>query len=146
MCRRAKVMGRRLTIAVCALMLYLSAACARISESQLIGRWRAEYEIGYQVLTLNKDGTFKQEITLREGSGPARIVSNQGTWKYLTSDWPYLQLDNCLVPFEMDGTVKRQIDKPYGSCRWPIERDWLVGTRLRIGSVEGNPFRKLEQP
>ena len=37
----------------------------RIPESQLIGRWRADYDRGFGVLTLEKDGSFRQEITVR---------------------------------------------------------------------------------
>ena len=142
--RRAKVKLFNLKFLI--LCCVVSTGCSRIPQSELIGRWRADYENGFQILTLNGNGSFRQEVTLREERGATRVLTNEGTWKYPTDDnSSHVILANCMVPFEQDGTIKSRIEGPYGLCSWVVEREWLVSSKLRIGSIEGSPFRKLKE-
>jgi hypothetical protein len=48
-------------------------------QSELYGTYVADYNVAKEKLTLNEDGTFIQEVTLKETS---QVYRSQGNWTY----------------------------------------------------------------
>jgi hypothetical protein len=134
--------SQRYSIFVISLSIALGACAPR--RSDLIGTWRAELSQGYNLLILNSDGSFRQEVKLHDPSGRERLVSREGTWEYDDRKLGTVVLKNCLVPTEVTGELIDKFETIKGNCVYPLERDWGVSSRVRIGSVEGNPFYRLK--
>ena len=123
---RAKVKLFNLNFLI--LCCVVSTGCSRIPQSELIGRWRADYENGFQILTLNGNGSFRQEVTLREERGATRVLTNEGTWKYPTDDNSshVILAGTAMVPFEQGRDNQSLESKGPTACAagWWNENGW----------------------
>src|SRR3990170_8166470 len=63
---------------ICLLALFMFA-CKPKSQTELYGTYVADYDVAKEKLTLNKDGTFVQEVTLKATS---KVDVAKGTWTY----------------------------------------------------------------
>jgi hypothetical protein len=54
-------------------------ACNVKDQSELYGRYLADYEVAKEKLTLNRDATFTQEVVLKASS---KVEVATGTWSY----------------------------------------------------------------
>ena len=128
-----------------ALLGSLVAGCSiRVPESELPGVYVAEYENGREKLTLEKDGKYSQEVTLKGNDKP---VTNSGVWKYqlLGNDvTARVALDNCLGVNDGFGKIRPDFATNRGGCSFGVERRWFIVGRLRLGPDEASPLWKIE--
>lgn len=122
-----------------AFLLVLSVvACKLNDQSSLYGTYFADYDVAREKLTLNKNGTFVQEVTLKATS---KIDIAKGTWAYNTESG-YVTFHGGLMGV-LDGFRKFNPDYAHptksGSAVQPVLK--LFG-RIRIGSNEGILYRK----
>ncbi len=96
-------------------MALLVACGGGPQDSELYGAYVATYEDGTQRLTLEKDGTFLQEVRLRDTDS---AVVNSGTWKY---DRPtnYVDLTNCLGVNDGFGRIRANFATTEGAVVTP---------------------------
>jgi len=57
----------------------LPKACVPQDKSEVVGTYVADYDIAKETITLNQDGTYSQEVTIKATSQINRI---NGTWSY----------------------------------------------------------------
>jgi hypothetical protein len=105
----------------------------------LCGTYEADYEIAKEKLTLNKDGAFTQEVTLKT---TGKVDVAKGTWKYDSSDG-YITFNE-----NMMGVLNgfQEFDPDYlrpnqGQGVLPVEK--YLG-RISIGSCEGVVYKKVK--
>jgi len=118
-----------------------------LPRSALIGTWRAELTMGSNVLVLDGNGTFRQQVSIRDLNGRDRTVTRLGTWEYDGNRlFGQVLLRNCLAPTDMDDQLNPRFEQDHGNCSYAVERDWGLSSRLRIGSIEGTLFYKVKEP
>jgi hypothetical protein len=126
------------------LALSLIAACSNgPQDSELYGAWVAAYENGSQTLTLEKDGTFVQEVRLKGSESP---VVNSGTWQHRSPSnqlAEVVDLENCLGVNDGFGRIRADFATRRGGCRYPIERRFVFAGQLRLGPDESSPLWKV---
>jgi len=113
------------------------------NRSGLVGTWRADYAMGFELLTLNQDGSYSQDVRIRDERGVERAVSRKGIWTYQTEGAAAVLLRDCLSPVDGTGELNRGFEFNHGNCLVPVEREWLISSRLRLGSTEASPYRKI---
>ena len=123
-------------------MAVLTACSAGIGEVELYGAYVATYENGSEKLTLEKGGTFVQEIRLK---GSDSAIMNSGTWQVRRpNNRPDLvELKNCLAVSDGFGRIRTDFATRRGACSYPVERRFLVGGQLGLLSDESSPLWKL---
>jgi hypothetical protein len=124
------------TASFLALLLF---SCKPEDYSNLFGTYLADYDIAKERLTLNKDGTFVQEVTIKATS---KIDKVNGKWTY-DSKTGYLTFhDNFMLV--LNGLRKFQPDyaqpKP-GLVGYPVNVSF---GKIRIGSNEGIIYKKID--
>lgn len=120
----------------------ISGCSIRVPESQLAGVYVAEYKNGTEKLTLEKDGKFVQEITVK---GKDKTVVNSGRWKYqlLGNDVSArVGLEDCLGVNDGFGAIRPDFASNRGGCSFPVERRWVIVGRLRLGPDEASALWK----
>jgi hypothetical protein len=126
------------------LVLALVAACTTgLPEAELYGEYVATYENGTESLTLQRDGTFVQEIRLNGSDG---VVSNSGTWQVSRpSNRPDLvDLKNCFGVGDGFGRIRADFASRRGGCSLTVERRFLFAGQLRLGPDESSPLWKVK--
>lgn len=105
--------------------------------SDLYGGYEADYTIAKEKLTLNKDGTFTQEVTLK---ATGKVDVTKGTWTY-DSKRGYLTFnENLMVVLDGFGQLDPNYAKPKaGLVVEPVNK--YLG-RISIGSSEGIVYKK----
>ena len=122
------------------LCLVLSVvACKVKNQSEFYSTYLADYNVAKEKLTLDRDGTFVQEVTLKATS---KVDVAKGTWTYNTKSG-YVTFNENFMGV-LDGFRKLNPDythpKP-GIVVQPVLR--LFG-RVQIGSNEGILYKKMK--
>jgi hypothetical protein len=128
---------------VAILALALLAACgAGPPESELYGVYLSTYKNGTERLTLERGGTFLQEVRL-EGSDSA--VTNSGTWQYDRAG-KAVDLKNCLGVGDGFGRIRADFIAWRGICGpIPVGRSWVIVGQLRLGAdKDSTPLWKVQ--
>lgn len=109
-------------------------------QSGLSGTYLADYEFAKEKLTINDDGTFIQEVTLKASS---KVDVAKGTWSY-NPKRGYFRFDHNFM-FVLDGARRLKPDyaKPRdsGVVLLPARR-WFF--RISLGSCEGILYKKSD--
>ncbi|MGH2489968.1 MAG: hypothetical protein ACRDF9_00530 [Candidatus Limnocylindria bacterium] len=127
-----------------ALAFVLLVACTTgVPETELYGAYVATYANGSEKLTLEKGGTFVQEIRLK---GSDSAVVNSGTWQVRRpSNRPDLvELQNCLAVGDGFGRVRTDFATNRGGCSFTVERRFVIAGHLRLGPDESAPLWKVQ--
>jgi hypothetical protein len=107
-------------VALAALALLLVAVLAwhspHLDRSDIVGMYVAEYPSGTERLELKPDGTFVQEVVLKE---PQDTVTRAGTWTFDEATQMLMMRDCMLV--RRDGDVSPTFRTDLG-CFLPVER------------------------
>ena len=132
---------------VCLLLaLLLQHGCWReLHETDLQGTWVAEYPFGTVTLVLQPGGRYVEEVRIKD---PERIIQHSGDWRYEPRSGSLLLgrvfLTKCLAPSDGFGQLRKDYaTAASGGCSYPVEREWLLSSRLRLGPGEGNSFNQL---
>ena len=137
-------MSRLMFRMVALLALALLTACSTgLDEVELYGAYVATYENGSEKLTLEKGGTFVQEIRLK---GSDSAVMNSGTWQVRRppNRSELVDLMNCLAVSDGFGRIRSDFAARRGGCSFPVERRFLLAGQLSLLSDESSPLWKLE--
>ena len=125
----------------CAILCAVSG-CRAVKATELIGTWRADYGAASATVTIQDDGVFVQRVVITE-NGVTRVVEQRGTWALSNKPWDAVVLKNCLGVSDGMGGVRADFEKEPGLCVLAIGRDWLVTSRLHLGSTEASPYRRV---
>jgi hypothetical protein len=67
-------------LCLCVSLILCIAACSKVkNESDIFGTYVADYNIAKEKITLNKDGTFTQEVILKATS---KADTTKGKWSF----------------------------------------------------------------
>jgi hypothetical protein len=129
----------RLHLAAIAVVLALSGCSNAVSSDDLPGSYVAEYPFGTERVTLSADGSYTQEIAVKD----VKSVVNSGRWKYVKESHE-VDLAKCLVASDGFGALRKDYAIPLdGGCSLPVEREYFLAGDLRLGPDEGFPLRKV---
>ena len=110
-------------------------------QSKLYGTYLADYEFATEKVTINKDGTFIQEVTLAETS---KVDIAKGTWKYDSEDGVFIFDHNFMCVKDGFARLKPDYAKPRdkGLVMMPAYRMFF---RIYLGSGEyKDTYKKIE--
>jgi hypothetical protein len=120
------------------LLLTLPGCAPRIESADLYGTYVAEYAFGQEAISLESNGTFRQEVVIA-----ATRATHTGNWKY---NGGRVILEGCLVVSNGFGELNKDYAVPQsGLCIFPIERSYLWAGDIRFGSGAGHPHIKQGQ-
>ena len=110
------------------------------NQSKLYGTYLADYEFATEKVTINKDGTFVQEVTLKATS---KVDTAKGTWKYYPEDGDFTFDHNFMSVMDGFKQLKPDYDRPRdkGRVMMPAYRMFF---RIYMGSCEGVLYKKIE--
>lgn len=119
--------------------MLLNAGCLYAADKdELLGTYVAEYEFGTDKLELRSDGTYTQEITLKEGE---KVIRGDGKWSYDRSRH-YIDFEDLYVLSDGYGKKSDAYENlPRGPASYPVAR-YFWSRRLRLGPDEGTPYNK----
>ena len=66
-------------ISIVLFLILFVVACKIKEQSELYGTYLADYDVAKEKLTLNKDGSFIQEVTIKATS---EVTTAKGFWSY----------------------------------------------------------------
>lgn len=107
-------------------------------KQEVEGAYIAEYKFGTDRLELKPDGTYTQEITLKD---EGIVLRGGGGWEY---DEVTHRVDFEDLYVLSDGYGNRADgyeSRPRGIGSFPVER-YFWSRRLRLGPDEGTPYNK----
>jgi len=114
-------------------------ACKPKSQTELYGTYVADYDVAKEKLTLNKDGTFVQEVMLKATS---KVDIAKGTWIY-DPKTGYVSFEEKFM-LVLDGFRKLNPDyahpKP-GGVSEPVDKYF---GRILLGAAEGILYKKVD--
>lgn len=124
------------------IMIFLALSmfsCKPKSQSELYGSYVADYNVAKEKVTLNKDGTFIQEVALK---ATAKVDIAKGTWSYDPKSGYVSFEQNFMVV--LDGF--RKLDPNYahpkpGGVDYPVDK--YLG-RILLGAAEGVLYKKID--
>jgi hypothetical protein len=113
-------------------------ACKPKHQSELYGTYIANYDVAKEKLTLDKDGAFKQEVTLKATS---KVDASKGTWTYDPKTGYVSFNENFMLV--LNGF--RKLDPDYahpkpGGVSQPATKYF---GRVSLGSSEGILYKKV---
>ena len=137
---RIRSLGLTIVLPLLAQTLFYAGCLYPNDRDELIGTYLAEYTFGTDKLELKSDGTYTQEINLKE---ERKVLRGDGRWTYNQSK-NYIDFEDLYVL--SDGYGNKHPDyknHPRGLASYPLER-YFWSRRLRLGPDEGNPYNMLE--
>lgn len=121
--------------------LLLLSACTPVKEQDLYGTYLAKYLFGSEKLTLNANGTYKQEVTIK---GEPKILEHEGRWRFAAED-NYVELENGLAVQNGFGELSKDYSVPFdGLVLCKIRRSFPLGRIKLQGATEDVFFRKID--
>ena len=125
-----------------AIIMSLTFACAP-SRADVLGTWRLDHRSGYELLKLNEDGSYHQEVRVRDERGIERTALRTGTWRYLTGKSTGVLLEKCLSPLDITGQVQPEFESKHVNCYLALDRKWPTSDHVQLGSTEGEPYKRV---
>ena len=133
-------MKNRIFIKISVILFWVLAvvACKLTNQSELYGTYLADYDVAKEKLTLHKDGTFFQEVTLKSTS---RVDTSEGTWTY-DPKTGYVRFKENFMPV-LNGfrQLNPDYNKKFSSASLPADK--YFGNIL-VGVAEGVLYKKIE--
>jgi len=118
----------------------LTSCSDQISLDNIYGMYVADYEVASEQLTINRDGTFLQKVTLKTNQ---KVDRAEGKWTYDLED-RYLRLDNNFMVV-VDGFMEfnpNYLQPKKGIAALPTGK--FLGN-IRIGTSEGVLYKKIDK-
>jgi len=127
----AVVAGILVLVAAWLVLAALVAWCSpHFDRSDLVGVYVAEYPTGTETLTLKPDGTFLQEVVLKEPLDSTPIT-RVGPWVWDESE-QRLRLANCMAIDYSFGRISATVQTAEGGCSYTAERKWWYYGQLLL--------------
>jgi hypothetical protein len=113
-----------------------------IPRTDVLGRYRVNYDYGIEELTLREDGTYVQDFA--EKDQQLRTI-NTGRWDIQRGDFWEGQLLNLFEPVIVDVSGRRS-DLARRSGKWMIRirKTWSGQPRLLINDDLGEAFERVQ--
>lgn len=123
-------------------LVLLLAACTSVKEQDLYGIYIANYPFGTEKLTLNANGRYKQEVTIK---GEPKTLEHQGLWHFAAAD-NYVELENGLAVQAAFGGLSKDYNVPFdGLVLRKIGRSFpMRHIELIVSEDEDVYFMKIE--
>ncbi len=119
------------------LFLILSVvACKLKDQSELYGTYIADYDVAMEKLTLNKNGTFIQEVTLKE---TLKVDTTKGTWFYESKFGYVVFRDNFMSVLNGFQELNPDYSQKLGSASLPADKYFGI---VMIGGGGGVLYKK----
>lgn len=118
------------------LFIVVTFGCANnVSVNKVSGTYRTSYPFGTEAITLNGDGSFRQEIALRDQTP----ITVQGKWEY-NYQGNRMNLDGFISVVDGFGHLRSdwRMAKP-GLASFDIEMHWF---RIIMASAAAYPYAK----
>ncbi len=137
----AVIVGVLALASAAAVLIALFAWCTpEFDRSGIVGVYVAKYPSGTETLTLNADGSFLQEVVLKEPQDNTPITRT-GSWTWDESA-QYLRLRNCMAVGDGFGDIRPTFRTDSG-CSLPAERRWWFFGQVLLGGESSAPLRKV---
>lgn len=121
-------------------MVHLLSACAPVKERDLHGIYLVNYTFGAEKLTLNANGDYKQEVTIKGEP----TLEHGGRWHFAASD-NYVELENGLDVQTAFGELRKDYNVPFdGLVLCKVERSFPMGRIKLLSASEGVYFTKIK--
>jgi len=121
------------------LFLISSIPSCKAPKFELPGTYVADYDVAKEKLTLNKDGTYIQEVTLKANS---KVDVSRGRWSYDKETQYVTFYDNFM--FVINGFQKLNPDYAHRKRGIVTVPAGLYFGRMRIGSSERVSYKKID--
>lgn len=112
------------------------------ARSDLVGVYVAKYPTGTETLTLNPDGTWLQEVRLKEPPD-STPVSRMGSWTWDESA-QRLRLHTAMPVNDGHGRINPAFQTDPGGGDYSLARKWLFFGQLYLGDWDSAPLWKVE--
>ncbi len=121
------------------IIIMMMPACTPDKEKDLYGAYIAKYPFATEKVTLNADGTYIQEVSIK---GDPKTLTHKGRWRYEPSD-KYVELENALDVTEPSGGLRKNYSIPFnGLVLMKVRR---VFPSIRLGTAyEDIDFKKVK--
>lgn len=110
-------------------------------RSDFVGTYVAEYKSGTETLTLNADGTFRQEVVLDEPADGG-AVTRTGEWVWNDS-LQSVVVRNCMPVNDGFSDISEDF-RTAGVCFFAPGREWWFFGRIYFGELGTAPLWKVE--
>jgi hypothetical protein len=122
------------------ILAILMAACTQVKEKDLCGTYVAKYSFGIEKLTLNANGDYIQEVTIKD---KAKTLIHKGHWRYAPED-KYIELKNALSVQDAFGHLKKDYNIPFNGFVLRKVKRFFSWSRIRLLSAyEEVQFEKI---
>jgi len=137
------ILGGLSVMALVAAGLVLVASWSpHFERSDLVGVYVAKYPSGTETLTLKPDGTFLQEVRLKEPRH-STPVTRSGYWTWDESR-QYLDLHDGMAVNDGSGEISPTFQTGVGGGSFPLDRKWWFFGQLYLGVRESAPLWKVD--
>jgi hypothetical protein len=121
--------------------LFLAGVSPHFDRSDLIGVYVAKYPSGTETLTLKPDGTFLQEVTLKEPQD-STPVTRTGSWTWDESA-QRLRLHDGMAVNDGFGDISPTLRTDSGGDTG-AERKWWFFGQILLGDRDSAPLWKVD--
>ena len=128
--------GQR-AVMIFAFMMCACGCSGPLNSRDVPGQYQAKYAFGDEALTINPDGTFVQNFVIRNGS---KVSAKLGSWLF---DQKHGMIDLHSYRIISDGYCNRDTEMAIGTGSLPVERQYFLFGRMRLGPDAGCPYWKL---
>lgn len=137
---KMSVNARNNVLRICiSLFLILSMSSCKSPKFELPGTYVADYDVAKEKLTLKKDGTYVQEVTLKSN---LKVDVSRGRWSY-DHETQYVTFEDNFM-FVLNGHGKLNPDYAQRKRRIFTVPAGLYFGRMRIGSSERVLYKKID--
>ena len=123
-------------ISIIFFLILFVVACKVKDQSELYGTYLADYDVAKEKLTLNKDGTFIQEVILK---ATLEVNTTKGTWIYDSKSGYVGFRDNFMSVLNGFQKLNPTYFQKLGSASLPADKYFSV---VMLGSAEGVLYKK----
>jgi len=110
-------------------------------RSDVVGVYVAKYPSGTETLELKEDGTYLQEVVLKEPQDNTP-VTRVGTWTF-DEEAQIVSAPNCM-PVLGEGDINPDFRTDFGACDFPVEREGLFFGPITLSGDSNIVMEKVE--
>lgn len=113
------------------ILVLLIPACTPVKEKDLYGTYVAQYSFGIEKLTLDANGDYIQEVTIK---AQAKTIIHKGHWRFAPED-KYVELEKALDVQDPLGNLKKDYDVPFNGLVLCKVKRFFPWSHVRLSSA-----------